>query len=305
MAFVRKPCGGKFGWSVLADSLPKLIFGTLRYSSTLTSSQLCWHKFETLKKKIMVSMRRGDYSMPEKNPPRPLECSPALRRPGNEEDEAKEGKAISAAVDYATLLTFNDEQHANKNDVAAGGNNNSDGKNCGMNDDDGGDDRGMHNNEGDQQVKEEMGEAWEKVTKKHKSQMSNNELRTCFDSQLRGVGECPNPSCNCVAIIADRDDVRVCMLVQCKTKYEQDLIVFEWLKYSSYLRKSSSKVSKITLFCLPFINDGTVVVPDAVCTHVLCSQGLCLVLNWGSSRWQSIRNTSTVTGVMPMHCDKW
>jgi hypothetical protein len=31
MAFVRKRCGGKFGWSVLADSLPKLIFGTLRY----------------------------------------------------------------------------------------------------------------------------------------------------------------------------------------------------------------------------------------------------------------------------------
>ena len=31
MAFVRKGCGGKFGWSVLVDSLPKLIFGTSRY----------------------------------------------------------------------------------------------------------------------------------------------------------------------------------------------------------------------------------------------------------------------------------
>ena len=31
MAFVRKRCGGKFGWSVLVDSLPKLIFGTSRY----------------------------------------------------------------------------------------------------------------------------------------------------------------------------------------------------------------------------------------------------------------------------------
>jgi hypothetical protein len=29
MAFVRKRCGGKFGWSVLVDFLPKLIFGTL------------------------------------------------------------------------------------------------------------------------------------------------------------------------------------------------------------------------------------------------------------------------------------
>ena len=50
-----------------------------------------------------------------------------------------------------------------------------------------------------------MGEAWERVTKKPKSQMSDDELRTYFDSHLRGVGECPNPSCNCVAIIADRD----------------------------------------------------------------------------------------------------
>ncbi len=31
MAFVRKRCGGKFGWSVLVNSSPKLIFGTLIY----------------------------------------------------------------------------------------------------------------------------------------------------------------------------------------------------------------------------------------------------------------------------------
>ena len=29
----------------------------------------------------MVSTRRGDYSTPEKNPPHPLERSPASRRP--------------------------------------------------------------------------------------------------------------------------------------------------------------------------------------------------------------------------------
>ena len=79
MAFVRKRSGGNFGWSVLIDSLPKLIFGTLRYSSTLTTSKLCRHKFETSKVKIMVSTRHGDYSTPEKNPPRPLECSTMMR----------------------------------------------------------------------------------------------------------------------------------------------------------------------------------------------------------------------------------
>ena len=59
-----------------------------------------------------------------------------------------------------------------------------------MNDDDGGDDR---DDKGEQQVEEEMGEAWERMTKKRKSQMSDDELLTYFDSQLRGVDECPNP----------------------------------------------------------------------------------------------------------------
>ncbi len=35
MAFVRKHCGGKFGWSVLVDSSPKLIFRTSRYVKVL------------------------------------------------------------------------------------------------------------------------------------------------------------------------------------------------------------------------------------------------------------------------------
>jgi hypothetical protein len=70
----------------------------------------------------MVSTRRGDYSTPEKNPPRPLECAPASRRPGDEEDEAKEDEAMSAAVDYATSLTFDDEQLYYENNVSAGGN---------------------------------------------------------------------------------------------------------------------------------------------------------------------------------------
>ena len=114
----------------------------------------------------MVTTRRGDYITPEKNPPGPLECSPALRRPGDEEEEAKaeEGEAISsAAVDYAASLTFNDEQIYYENNVAEGGN-----------DDTGGDhDRGLNDNDGGDDRDEE---AWERVTKKRKSQMSDDEL---------------------------------------------------------------------------------------------------------------------------------
>jgi hypothetical protein len=74
--------------------------------------------------KIMVTTRRSDYITPEKNPPGPLKCSSALRRPRDEEEEAeaKEGEAISsAAVNYAASLTFNDEQLYYKNNVAEGG----------------------------------------------------------------------------------------------------------------------------------------------------------------------------------------
>ena len=92
-----------------------------------------------------MTTRRGNYITPEKKPPSPLECSSALRRPGDEEEEAKavakEGEAISAAVDYAASLTFNDEQLCYKNDVAEGGNDDTGGDDRGMNDDDGGDDR--------------------------------------------------------------------------------------------------------------------------------------------------------------------
>jgi hypothetical protein len=82
-----------------------------------------------------------------------------------------------------------------------GGNDDAGGDDRGMNVDNGGDDHGLNDDEGGQQVEEEMGEAWERVTKKRKSQMSDDELRTYFYSKLRGVSECPNPSCNCIAII--------------------------------------------------------------------------------------------------------
>ncbi len=117
-------------------------------------------------------------------------CIAARRQQG----QGREDEAISLAVNYATSLTFNNEQHANKYNVAAGGNNNAGGNDRGMNNNDGGNDCGINDNKGEQQVEEKMREAWERVTKKRKSQISNDELCTYFDSQLRGMGECPNPS---------------------------------------------------------------------------------------------------------------
>ena len=157
----------------------------------------------------------------------------------------------------------------------------------------------MNNNE-EQAVdeEEEGGEAWQRLSKKRKSEMSADELHTYFDCQLRGVHECPNLGCNCIAILGDTD-MRVLVVkylcwFNAKTKYEQDLIVFEWFKYSSHLKKSKCKSN---YFKLPFIDDGTADVPQGTRTHVLCSWGLLLVLNWGKRRWGSIQKASLVTGV--------
>ena len=86
----------------------------------------------------MVTTRRGDYITPEKNPPGPLECSPALRRPGDKEEEA----ISSAAVNYAASLTLNDEQLYYENNVAEGGSDDTGSDHDrGLNDNDGSDDR--------------------------------------------------------------------------------------------------------------------------------------------------------------------
>ncbi len=189
---------------------------------------------------------------------------------GGEEEKDKVA-AVDAAIDFAASLDIADEEDKEQEEVKK-----------------------------EQEEVEEMGEVWQRVTKKCKSEMSDDELHTYFDSQLRGVGDCPNEGCDCVAILADRD-TRDCVdrHLHCfngKTKYKQDSIVFEWYKYSSYLKKLHFTT---TVFCLPYIDDGTAVVPEVVCMHVLCTRGLLRVLNWGLKRWGSIQTALIKMGVMP------
>ena len=56
----------------------------------------------------------------------------------------------------------------------------------------------------------EMGEAWQRVTKKSKSTMSFGELHSYYESKLRQVDKCPNKKCDCLAILSD---MGVCLCV--------------------------------------------------------------------------------------------
>jgi hypothetical protein len=88
-----------------------------------------------------------------------------------------------------------------------------------------------------------------------------------------------------------------------RNKYEQVLIVFEWFKYSSFLKTSTvqKKTNNKTLFCLPYINNGTANVDDMVHRHLLCTQGLQRILAFGKKRYESICNALKFTSVMPAH----
>jgi hypothetical protein len=91
------------------------------------------------------------------------------------------------------------------------------------------------------------------MSKKRKSKMSADELRTYFDCQLRGVRECPNRGCDCIAILDNMEVQAFIVKYLCwfnaKTKYEQDLIIFERFKYSSHLKKSKCSASQIIFAC--------------------------------------------------------
>jgi len=77
---------------------------------------------------------------------------------------------------------------------------------------------------GEAEVEEaEMGEAWQRVTKKSKFEMTFNELHSYYESKLRQVGKCPNRGWNCLAILSDggvHASVVMYVLVQQKDKVQ-------------------------------------------------------------------------------------
>jgi hypothetical protein len=55
------------------------------------------------------------------------------------------------------------------------------------------------------------------------------------------------------------------------------------------------------LFHLPYIDNGTAIIDEMVCNHLICTCGLQCILAFGNKRYRSIRNASKFTSVMPAH----
>ncbi len=116
--------------------------------------------------------------------------------------------------------------------------------------------------------------------------INKNELLNYFDTQLRGGIKCPNRACDCLAILDDAN-ARACIAkyliwFEQKTKYKQDSIGLEWYKCSSYLKKGQARLNS---FWLPYIDNGTGVVPEEVRTHLNCMWALQFLLNLSMHRF--------------------
>ena len=160
------------------------------------------------------------------------------------------------------------------------------------------------------EVEEEKGEEAECVTflsRKSKLGVDKIALFEYFNTRLEERAQCPNKWCTCLAILGDesaRSSVtKYLTWFKQRNKYEQDSIIFEWFRYSSFLKPSTEqkRTKNKMLFHLPYINNGTAIVDEMVRIHLICTCGLQCILAFGDKRYRSIRNASKFTSVMPAH----
>ncbi len=128
--------------------------------------------------------------------------------------------------------------------------------------------------------------------------MSDVELRNHFNTELQKMGAttCSNPQCNCLAILHDgnaRSSVMryLTWFSQREPKHDRDLIIFEWYRYSSYVKKRGQ--GRLNYYRLPYIDDGTEAVPETVCNHIVCTRGMQSIMSY--------RRTSMFSSVLPLH----
>jgi hypothetical protein len=96
------------------------------------------------------------------------------------------------------------------------------------------------------EVEEEEGEEAVCVTfLSQKSKLGMNEvaLFEYFNTRLEETTQCANKGCTCLAILGDASArasaVKCLTWFEQRNKHEQNSIVFEWFRYSSFLKTST------------------------------------------------------------------
>ena len=160
------------------------------------------------------------------------------------------------------------------------------------------------------EVEEGLGTAVASLSRKDKLALDDNDLFAYFLSQLATMS-CPNIKCDCLEIVttlsAQSAIAKYLTWFERRQKHEQDSIVFEWCRYVLLLKTSNIQRKgrkRVTVFRLPFLaDDGTedAVVDEDVRTHLLCSKGLRILLNFGTRRYLKIVNAAKSSAVLPNH----
>ncbi len=98
------------------------------------------------------------------------------------------------------------------------------------------------------EVEEEKGEKTECVTflsRKSKLGMNEVALFEYFNTRLEEMTQCPNKWCTCLAILGDASArasiAKYLTWLEQRNKYKQDSIIFEWFRYSSFLKPSTKQ----------------------------------------------------------------
>ena len=79
------------------------------------------------------------------------------------------------------------------------------------------------------------------------------------------------------------------------------MIVFEWYRYSSYVKKLKRGQGKMKYYRLPYIDDGSEAVPETVLNHVVCTRGMQSIMSYGLTSFGRITKAAMYLSVLPLH----
>ena len=142
-------------------------------------------------------------------------------------------------------------------------------------------------------------------TKKRKIMfaMSDGDLLQFFKTKL-DLACCPAPCCNCLQIFRDHAIMvpiaYYLVWFERKSKYDQDLIMMQWLIYCQSRARSKSR-----WFHLPYDGSHVKVGNDGeplmtLQSHLICIRGMQCVMGIGRKRYASIRRVSLQSAVLPL-----
>ncbi len=79
------------------------------------------------------------------------------------------------------------------------------------------------------------------------------------------------------------------------------MIVFEWYKYSSYVKKVGQHSLRFCNYRLPYIDDGTKPVHEIVRNHLVCIKGLQKILGYGRKSFLRLSREAMCSHILPPH----